>query len=178
MKTILLGLTAFLFTVNIQAQNKNVKSEVTTKITTIKDSEGEKKLIKTQEINENQAIELMDADSNVLNKNTKESPINVTATTKITADGVTRLIDIDRSAYYDLDGQKYQVTTDKVGYTMTFANGEKKAILRKTSNNNYIYKAKDKTSYGYFNQEGNLVLENYDEATDTVTATTYILNKE
>jgi hypothetical protein len=42
----------------------------------------------------------------------------------------------------------------------------------KTSNNNYIYKAKDKTSYGYF-ADGNLILEHYDEATDTVTITTY-----
>jgi hypothetical protein len=31
-----------------------------------------------------------------------------------------------------------------------FSNGTKAAVLRKTSNNNYIYKAKDKTSYGYF----------------------------
>jgi hypothetical protein len=38
----------------------------------------------------------------------------------------------------------------------------------KTSNNNYIYEAKDKTSYGYF-ADGNLVLKN-DEATDTVTS--------
>jgi hypothetical protein len=48
--------------------------------------------------------------------------------------------------------------------------------LRKTSNNNYIYKAKDKTSYGYFTADGNLILEHYDEATDTVTITTYWVN--
>jgi hypothetical protein len=50
--------------------------------------------------------------------------------------------------------------------------GEKSAVLRKTSNNNYIYR-KDKTSYGYFTADGNLILEHYDEATDTVTITTY-----
>lgn len=177
MKTILLGATALLFSININAQSKNVKSEVTTKITTIKDSEGEKKMIKTQEINENQEIQLMDAESSILNKNTKETPINVTATTKITADGVTRLIDVDRSAYYELDGQKYQVAIDKIGYTMTFANGQKKAILRKTSNNNYIYKDNESTAYGYFDDKGNLVLENYKEGSDTITTTTYILNK-
>jgi hypothetical protein len=56
---------------------------------------------------------------------------------------------------------------------MIVSSGEKSAVLRKTSNNNYIYKAKDKTSYGYFTADGNLILEHYDEATDTVTITTY-----
>ena len=44
MKTIILGMIAFLFTLTIQAQNKNVKSEVKTTVTTIKDSKGEKKI--------------------------------------------------------------------------------------------------------------------------------------
>lgn len=43
MKTIIIGTTAFLFSINIQAQNQDVKSEVKTIITTVKDSEGEKK---------------------------------------------------------------------------------------------------------------------------------------
>jgi hypothetical protein len=43
---------------------------------------------------------------------------------------------------------------------------ERNQQFEKTSNNNYIYKAKDKTSYGYFTADGNLILEHYDEATD------------
>jgi hypothetical protein len=38
----MLGMAAFLFSINIQAQKKNVKTEVTTNITTVKDSDGEK----------------------------------------------------------------------------------------------------------------------------------------
>jgi hypothetical protein len=67
---------------------------------------------------------------------------------------------------------KYQVVSDKSGYTM-IALAERNQQFEKTSNNNYIYKAKDKTSYGYFTADGNLILEHYDEATDTVTITTY-----
>ena len=178
MKTITLGIFALLFSLSTQAQNKNVKTEVKTKITTIKDSDGEKKLVKTEEIKETQAIELLDADSNTLNKDTKDSPIQVIATTKITADGVTRLLNIDRSAYYNLDGVKYQVLNDKSGYSITSADGAKKAILRKTSNDHYIYKSKDKTSFGYFDADGNLILESYDEATDSITITKYMVNKE
>ena len=177
MKTIMLGVAAFLFTLNIQAQNTNVKSEVKTNITTTKDSQGDKKIIQSQEIKEVQNVELKDADSNVLNKDIKESPIQVTATTAVTANGVTRVIEVDRSAYYNLDGKKYQVTTDKSGYTMFLPDGKKAAVLRKTSNNNYIYRTKTATSYGYFDSNGNLVLETYDDKTDKVTVTTYVIVK-
>jgi hypothetical protein len=177
MKIIVLGMAAFLFSLNIQAQNKNVKTEVKTNITTIKDSQGEKKIVETKEIQEVQNLELNDADSNVLNKDIKESPVEVTATTKITADGVTKVIDVDRSAYYELDGTKYQVSSDKKGYSVFMPDGKKSAILRKTSNNNYIYKSGNKTSFGHFNSDGNMILETYDEKTDTITITTYHIEK-
>ncbi|WP_413998835.1 hypothetical protein ACMDB5_13765 [Flavobacterium sp. W1B] len=178
MKTIILGITAFLFSLNSQAQNKNVKSEVKTTVTTVKDSKGVKKSIKTQEVKEVQNIELKDADSNVLNKDVKETPVQVTATTAITADGVTKIIDVDRSAYYELNGQKYQVAIDKNGYNMFSPDGKEAAVLRKTSNNNYIYKAKNNTSFGYFDTNGNLVLETYDDMTDKVIITTYMIIKQ
>jgi hypothetical protein len=64
-------------------------------------------------VEEVQSIEFKDADSKNLNKDIKETPVNVTATTKITENGVTKLISIDRSAYYELEGMKYQVVRQK-----------------------------------------------------------------
>jgi hypothetical protein len=173
MKTIILGMAAFLFALNIQAQNKNVKSEVKTTVTTIKDSDGKQEIIKTQDVKEVQNIELKDADSNVLNKEVKETPVAVTATTAVSTNGMTKVIDIDRSSYYMLNGKKYQVSNDNGGYKMVYPDGKNTAILRRTSNNNYIYKTKTNTSFGYFNADGNLVLETYDEKTDKITITTY-----
>ncbi|MFV8373605.1 hypothetical protein [Flavobacterium sp. LB2P6] len=178
MKTIILGMIAFLFSINIQAQNKNVKSEVKTIVTTVKNSEGQKKSIKTQEVKEIQKIELKDAESNALNKETKETPVEVTAITTLTANGVTNIVDIDRSAYYDLNGEKYQVKLAESGYTIYQPNAEKAAVLRKTSNNNYIYSSKNKTSYGYFDMNGNLVLESYDDKTDKITVETFVIIKK
>ncbi len=178
MKTIILGMAAFLFTVNIQAQNKNVKSEVKTTVTTVKNSDGQKKSVKTQEVKEIQKIELKDAESNALNKERKETPVEVTAITSITANGVTNIVDIDRSAYYDLNGEKYEVKLAERGYTIYQPNAEKAAVLRKTSNNNYIYSSKNKTSYGYFDANGNLVLESYDDKTDKITVETFVIIKK
>nr|WP_315207852.1 hypothetical protein [uncultured Flavobacterium sp.] len=178
MKTIILGMAAFLFTVNIQAQNKNVKSEVKTTVTTVKNSDGQKKSVKTQEVKEIQKIELKDAESNALNKERKETPVEVTAITSITANGVTNIVDVDRSAYYDLNGEKYEVKLAESGYTIYQPNAEKAAVLRKTSNNNYIYSSKNKTSYGYFDANGNLVLESYDDKTDKITVETFVIIKK
>lgn len=178
MKTIILGIVAFLFAFNVQAQNENIKSEVKTTVTTIKDSDGKKEVIKTQDVKEVQNIELKDADSNVLNKEVKETPVNVTAVTKVSTNGVTEFVDVDRSAYYLSNGKKYQISNDKKGYTMRYPDGKKSAILRRTSNNNYIYKTNTDTSFGYFDANGNLILETYDSKTDHVTVTTYTIIKQ
>lgn len=178
MKTIILGITALLLAFNIQAQNENVKSEVKTTITTIKDSDGKKEIIKTQDVKEVQNIELKDADSNALNKEVKETPVNVTAVTRVSENGITKVVDIDRSAYYTSNGKKYQISNDKGGYTVFYPNGKKSAILRKTSNNNYIYRTNTDTSFGYFDADGNLKLETYDPKTDQITITTYTIIKQ
>jgi hypothetical protein len=178
MKTTILGIAAFLFSLNNQAQNKDVIKEVKTTVTTVKDSEGEKKLIKTQEIQKVQNIELKDADTKTINKDIKETPVEVTATTAITANGVTKVVDVDRSAYYDLDGVRYHVSLSEKGYNISSDNGKKPAILRKTANNNYIYKLKNKISFASFDANGNLVLETYDDKTDTILIETFIIAKE
>jgi hypothetical protein len=178
MKTLILGMVAFLFSINIQAQNKNVKSEVKTTVTTVKNSDGQKKSIKTQEVKEIQKIELKDAESKALNKERKDTPVEVTEITSITANGVTNIVDVDRSAYYDFNGSKYQVKLAERGYTIYLPNQQKAAVLRKTSNNNYIYSSKNKTSYGYFDANGNLVLESYDEKTDEIITENFIIIKK
>lgn len=107
----------------------------------------------------------------------KDSPVQVTATTKVNVDGVSRVIDVERSAYYTLNGQKYQVAIDKSGYTMSIPNTKKAAVLRKTSNNNYIFRNKNKISIGYFDADGNLILETYDDKSDTIIIEKFDLEK-
>ena len=177
MKTIILGMLVFLLSLNSQAQNQDKKTETKTTITTVKDNKGEHKIVKKEETNEIQNIELNEVPAGTLNTDTKPSPVHVTKTTKVSVDGEERTIDVDHSAYYVYNNEKYQVALDKSGYTMTNPNITKPMFLRRTSNNNYIYKNKDKFSVGYFNADGNLVLETYDEKTDKITIETYNLQK-
>jgi hypothetical protein len=119
---------------------------------------------------------LKDVPAGTKNTDIKPSPVQVTETTKVVVDGTERTIDVDHSAAYSSSGETYKLAADKSGYTVT-NNNNTISLLRRTSNNNYIYKNKDKFSVGYFDANGNLVLETYDEKTDTINREVYNLQK-
>ena len=171
MKTSLLSIALVFAAFGMQAQNTNVTETSKTTVRTVKDSDGERKQVKQQNTTEVQNIELKDADGKSLNKEMKETPVQVTSVTQITnPDGTTRTVDIDRSAVYtSTSGKQYKVTLDAMGYSVTSDELKKPALLRKTSTNSYIYRTKDKTSIGYFDTDGNIILETYDDSSDKVT---------
>lgn len=178
MKTIILGMAIFLFSINNQAQNTNVQSETKTTNIIKKDSDGEHKTVINEEKNAVQKIELNEEKPNTLNIDMKDSPVTVTSTTKVTnPDGSTRTVDVDRSSYYVSNGNKYKLALDASGYTMSYGN-TKPALLRKTTTNSYVYRSKNKTAIGYFDTTGNLVLETYDDKTDKVTVEIFNMVKE
>ncbi|WP_395044826.1 hypothetical protein [Flavobacterium sp.] len=179
MKAITLSLTLLFATIAMQSQNTNVLKTTETTVTTVKDSEGEKKSIKKEETQEIQKIELKEEKPNTLNIEMKESPVEVIKTTQITnADGTTRTVDIDRSGYYMGDNNtKYKIALDSRGYTLVTDGSKRPGLLRKTSINTYIYRNKNTTAISYFDTEGNLVIETYDYKTDTVTTKKYLREK-
>ncbi|HNP33350.1 MAG TPA: hypothetical protein PKN96_08660 [Flavobacterium sp.] len=174
MKTII-GIFTLLLSFGLQAQNQNKKIETVETTTTVKDNKGEHKVVKKQEIKEVQDIELKEVPKGTLNTDIQPTPTQATVTTTVNVDGQERVVDVDHSAYYSYNGERYHVLSDKAGYTVSSPNNV--SVLRRTSNNNYIYKNKDKFSVGYFDANGNLVLETYDEKTDKVTIETYTLQK-
>lgn len=171
MKTLSIVAASLLFSVAMQAQNTNVTQTSKTTVRTIKDSEGEKKVVKEQKTTEAQDIKFKDAAGDPLNKEMAASPTQIISTTQITnPDGTTRTVDVDRSSVYTSEsGKKFTVSLDAMGYQVMGDGLKKPALMRKTSTNSYIYRAKDKTSIGYFDTDGNIILETYDDASDKVT---------
>ena len=76
------------------------------------------------------------------------------------------------------DNKKYNVELDANGYRIIGDDTKKSALLRKTSTNSFIYYNGKETSIGYFDTDGNLVLETYNSKTDTVTYKTYVIVKQ
>jgi len=179
MKTLFIGIVYLFSMATFQAQNKNIKDETKTTTTTITDSKGEKTYVKKENTREVQKIELKEEKQNTLNIETKDSPVVVTTTTKITnPDGSTRTVDVDRSSYYMYDNKKYDVKLDANGYRIIGDDNKESALLRKTSTNSFIYYNDNETSIGYFDTDENLVLETYNSRTDTVNYKTYVVVKQ
>ncbi len=177
MKTFFLSAIAILFSMSIEAQNTNVKTETTTTIKTKKDETGEHKTVKSEVSKEVQNIELENAKPNTSNIPMKESPVMVTSVTTVTnPDGSTRTVDVDRSSYYEYSGKKYKLDLDASGYVMSFGDS-KPALLRKTSTNSYIYRLKNKIAVGYFDTKGNLIIETYDDKSDKVSLEKFMIVK-
>lgn len=175
MKNILTIAFALFLSMGMIAQNKNVKNVTKKTVTTVKDSDGERKVVKEQKIQETQNIELEDANSKALNKNVKNVPVETISTTTVTnPDGTTRTVQIDRSSTYQYAGNNFTLSLDPSGYVITDVDNKKIGLLRATSTNSYIYKGENSISIGYFDIEGNLILETYNETSDEVTTRTFL----
>ena len=178
MKSILFGILFICATSTVNSQNKNVKDETKTTTTTVVDSKGEKTYVKKENTREVQNIELKEQQPNNINMDLKDSPVMVKSTTTITnPDGSTRTVDIDRSSHYIFNGKKYNVSLDSKGYRILSEDKKEQAFLRKTSTNSFLYRNKNKTAIGYFDMDGNLILETYDPRTDTVSYEKYNVSK-
>ncbi|MES2811095.1 MAG: hypothetical protein V4670_01365 [Bacteroidota bacterium] len=178
MKTIVTTL-AVLFALNSQAQNKNVQTEVKTTVTTIKDSEGEQKMVKSEVTKEEQKISVETEKERPDTKNIPmaNNPVQVTTATAINTGGKTQVVDVQHSTYFINNGKRYELASDEGGYVMKMPEGRYNAVLRKTSNNNYIYYNKNKYAVGYFDSEGNFVLETYNTKSDKVSVEKYLIAK-
>lgn len=175
MKNIMTFAFALLLSAGMYAQNTNVTDVTKKTITTVKDSDGTKQVVKEQNIKAKQKIELENADSKALNKNLKDSPVEMISTTTITnPDGTTRTVAMDRSAAYQYEGVNYMLALDPSGYLVTDESNIKIGLLRATTNNSFIFKGKESVSIGYFDLDGNLVLDTYDDASDKVTTRTFL----
>jgi len=178
MKSILFAILFICTSSTINSQNTNVKDETKTTTTTIVDSKGEKKYIKKENIRKEQTIELKEQNPKNINMDLKDSAIIVVSTTSITnPDGTTRTVDIDRSSCYLLHGKKYNLALDSKGYRILSEDKKEEAFLRKTSINSFIYSNKNRVAIGYFDVEGNLILETHDPKTDDVSYEKYIISK-
>jgi hypothetical protein len=178
MKTAIVTMACLLFSIVSQSQNKNVKSETKTTVTTVKSSDGEKKYVKNETVKEVQNIKLNEPTPGTKNIDMKPSPVDVVTTTKVTnPDGTTRTVDVDRSSAYSSNGETYKLTSDASGYTMTNDKGSQ-ALLRRTTTNSYIYRSAGKTAISYFDTNGDLVVEIYDDKSDKVTIEKYTAVKK
>jgi hypothetical protein len=177
MKAIII-IIALIFSLNVQTQNVNIKETTQTTVTTVKNSQGDKKYTKKENVREVENIELKQAKPHTINVEMKDSPTRSTTTTNITnSDGTNASFNVKQSSYYMINGNKYTLNQDGSGYVLTSGN-MRSALLRKTSTGSYVFVSKTKTAIGHFDVNGNLIIETYDNKSDKIITETYLITKD
>lgn len=165
------------FTVSAQVDQKQVTKESTTRTVTVDNGETKRQVSKTERTEAVQDIKLQNAESKQLNKDIAPTPVKVEKTTTISGTGIPTQ-EIDRSSYYSFNGRNYQFRSDNSGYRISSPDNTNYGVLRRLSNGNYIYRTNDRVSVGYFDENGNFVVETYDHNNDRITVETYTRVKQ
>ena len=159
MKKILIVLAFAAFSTAFAQENVNEKSETTVTKTTVKDSKGVDVSTKAVTETEKQAIAIK-GQIDSANFDTSLAPTTV-----------------NTSVSYNNDGTSYMFEDHKKGYRMVTLEEDSKndfAVMRPTSRDGYyILSQKGDNSFGYFNENGDFVVERYDAENDAVVSTTY-----
>lgn len=151
------------FTTGFAQDNKNTKKETMVTKKTSKNDKGVDVSSKSETKTEKQTLSLEKADANKTNQNVIMSPSEV---------------DTDVSYGYEGNRFKFINQKDENGYRMMTvkdnATQEEYAIIKPSTQNGYYILSQDGTSsFGYFNEDGNFVVERYDAKQDAVVSDVY-----
>lgn len=165
MKKILMILALAAITTGFAQENKNTRKETTITKTAVKDNQGVNVTSKAVTTDKVQRIELKADKNNQVNQEMVMSPAK-----------------INTDVTYGFEGNRFKFLSQKDhdGYRLMTVKDNKTqeeyAIIKPTSQNGYyIYSQNGKSSFGYFNDEGNFVVESYDPKTDAMVNQIYKL---
>lgn len=152
-----------------QEKPKNVSEEV--KTTTIKVDNGtevkEKKVKVTTR--KEQTIEFDKKDKNQKDSDIVESPVKVEKTIEIDNDGDNSYDSKVEVGFYEFEGKRYHFKKMNNGFLVSTENKQNPNdfgnIVRFNRENHYLFRNADTIGIGYFNPQGNFVIEYYDKKT-------------
>ena len=151
------------FTTGFAQENKNTQQETTLTKKSVKSEKGVEVSTKATTQTQSEVISLDDSDANKTNQTMVMKPVQV-----------------DTDVNYSYDGNRFQFMNqkDENGYRLMTvkdnATQEEYAIIKPSTQNGYYILSKDGTSsFGYFNEGGNFVVERYDAKLDAVVSDVY-----
>lgn len=180
MKNTILALALLLSITLIAQENpREVKQETEVKTITVNDGEkiSEKKVkVVTREESD---VELDENDLKKVNQNRVESNIKVEKTVLVDNDDDDTYDTITKETYYIIGEEKYLFTPKKRGFEIAFNNDKDKFIKtgkawNSSANDYYIVNGNMHSGIGYFDANGNFVVEYYNKDTDQVEVKRYL----
>lgn len=157
---------------------KDVQKETEVKTIKVKKGEGkvEEKKIKVTTTKE-QTIKSEPIPDHYENSKRVETPIKVTQTVFVDLDNDPFYDTKSKVVYYTNKDKEYVFTRDDDGFVVSFDNENEDVIFGKarltSSNRYYLLKTNDYSGIGYFNADGDFVVEYYDETLDAMVVQTF-----
>ena len=163
MRKLMIVLALAAFTSAFAQENKNKTKETVVTKTTVTDAKGTQTSSKSISNTSKQVIGLDKSESNKVNQNIVMQPMQV-----------------DTEVSYGFEGNRFQFINqkDEDGFRLMTvrdnAKNEEYAIIKPSTQNGYYIISKDgQSSFGYFNDDGNFVVERYDPKTDAGVSDVY-----
>ncbi|MDC8001744.1 hypothetical protein POV26_11910 [Aequorivita todarodis] len=162
MKKVLMIFALAAFTTAFAQDNKSEKTETVVTKVKVKDNKGVHTDVKEVTRTETQPIKLDPKDAGKTDQDYELGPTRVQTDVNYSS--------ADHSYMFENEKNGYKIYDTKAGQKNDFA------ILRPTSKNGYyIMSQAGNNSFGYFNEDGNFVVESYNPKTDAVEKTIYKL---
>ena len=156
MKLLSLGILLLAFTFS---QAQNTKNETKTPTNEIAKN-------KSKNNKEEKALQIGNGKELKGNRDEKNNPSVNNESSNNSQSSKPKNKDKDRSSNYSMKGKKYTIKAEPRGYSVVSEKNKNYARIRQTSNNSYIFTRKNKTSYGHFDENDDLILETYDHKKD------------
>ncbi|WGK64442.1 hypothetical protein [Croceiramulus getboli] len=121
-------------------------------------------------------VMLSNDDKNQINQSRVEAPSKVTVSTATDVDGDSWYDKMTSSTFYTFNEQKYLLTKNDYGFKMTAEGQDDMKVYKTNQNNYYIFESDNRNGVGYFDANGNFIVEYYDYDETEVKKETYMPN--
>lgn len=140
---------------NAQTQPKNVSEETTVKTTKI--NQGDRILENKVKVTtrEEQAIEFNENDENKRDKDIVQSPVKITKIVEVNNDGTNSKTEV---GYFEFDGKRY--FSNKTNNDLLQSSAQ---ITKFQKENYYLFQNANYSGIGYFDDQGNFIVEYSDK---------------
>jgi len=173
----LIYLFTFLMIAGTYAQEKDpIDKMEETKTTTIKTNKNGK-VVETkvkETIKKEQVVKTVPEAGHKINQNRLDTPVKVTKIVQIDSDSDPFYDTENKVVYYNFNDEKFTFTSDAKGFIISSASNNSYGQARKSMNNHfYIMTIKEQPAIGYFDNDGNFVVEYYDANKDVMVIESY-----
>ncbi|TXE11615.1 hypothetical protein FUA26_05980 [Seonamhaeicola algicola] len=182
MKNLIYISTFILITSAAVAQEKPKEAKEETEVKVVKIKDGEKTTEKKVKVitRETAQVTLNEKDKNSVNQSRVQSASKVEKMIMVDNDTDGDYDMLTKETYYQLGDKKYLFTPNKRGFNIAFNKDENKFVtieeaITTDANGHYLVNGETYAGVGYFNTEGDFVIQYYNKKTDTIETKIYKL---